>query len=62
MTDRPTIIGRVSGRPREADQVAGMPHAICHACGLGYRCYDEDCPNTKQAPNAMMGPQGSGPL
>lgn len=47
---RPTVIGRVTGNPREGDQVPGMPGAICHACGLGYRCMDVDCPNDKQNP------------
>ena len=53
---RTTVIGKVSGKEREGDQVPGMPGAICHACGLGYRCMDEDCPNTKTNPSmAMMG-------
>lgn len=53
---RTTVVGKVSGEVREGDQVPGMPHAICHACGLGYRCGDIDCPNTKTNPNmAMMG-------
>lgn len=46
------VIGRVSKREREGDQVRGMPGAICHACGLGYRCSDIDCPNDK--PNPMF--------
>ena len=44
------MIGRVSGELRDGDQVPGMPHAICHACGLGYRCMDKDCPNDKPDP------------
>jgi transcriptional regulator with XRE-family HTH domain len=53
---RTMVIGKVSGKEREGDQVPGMPEAICHACGLGYRCMDEDCPNTKTNPNmAFMG-------
>jgi hypothetical protein len=48
---RAPIVGRVSGKIREGDQVPGMPHAICHACGLGYKCSDVDCPNDK--PNPM---------
>jgi transcriptional regulator with XRE-family HTH domain len=47
---RTTVIGKVTGEPREGDQVPGMPHAICHACGLGYRCADPDCPNEKLNP------------
>lgn len=47
---RPTIIGRVTGKLREGDQVPGMPNAICHGCGLGYRCMDADCPNDSQNP------------
>lgn len=42
---RPFVIGRVSKKKREADQALGMPDAICHACGLGQPCHDEDCPN-----------------
>lgn len=49
---RTTVVGRISGKEREGDQVPGMPGAICHACGLGYRCIDEDCPNTKTNPLA----------
>lgn len=51
---RTTVIGKVTGDPREGDQVPGMPDAICHACGLGYRCSDPDCPNTKTNPNMVM--------
>jgi transcriptional regulator with XRE-family HTH domain len=47
---RTTVIGKVSGQPREGDQCLGMPSAICHACGLGYRCADPDCPNEKLNP------------
>lgn len=46
---RTTVKGRVTGQEREGDQVPGMPHAICHACGLGERCYDPDCPNDEPA-------------
>ena len=49
---RPKVIGRVSGKLLDGDQVPGMPGAICHACGLGYRCMNVDCPNTK--PNPMF--------
>lgn len=45
---RTTFIGKVTGKEREGDQVPGMPHAICHACGLGELCSDPDCPNTEQ--------------
>jgi transcriptional regulator with XRE-family HTH domain len=51
---RTTVVGKVSGKVLEGDQVPGMPHAICHACGLGYKCMDQDCPNDKPNP-AMMG-------
>lgn len=39
------VVGRVTGNLLDGDQVPGMPGAICHACGLGYRCMNEDCPN-----------------
>lgn len=55
---RTTVIGKATGQEREGDQVPGMPNAICHACGLGYKCYDPDCPNEKPAPNPMQGPMG----
>jgi len=48
---RTTVVGKVTGQPREGDQVPGMPGAICHACGLHYKCDDPDCPNEK--PNPM---------
>jgi transcriptional regulator with XRE-family HTH domain len=47
---RTRVIGKVTGEPREGDQVPGMSHAICHACGLGYKCLDQDCPNEKPDP------------
>lgn len=47
---RTLIIGRVTGQEREGDQVPGMPGAICHGCGLGYKCMDPDCPNEKPNP------------
>lgn len=50
---RATVVGKVSGMPRLGDQVPGMPNAICHACGLGYKCEDVDCPNEK--PDPMFG-------
>lgn len=53
---RATVIGKVTGEVLEGDQVPGMPEAICHACGLGYKCYNPDCPNEKQAPSPMQGP------
>lgn len=52
LRERSTIIGKVTGKPREGDQCPGMPNAICHGCGLGYRCSDPDCPNDK--PNPMF--------
>jgi hypothetical protein len=51
---RTTVIGKVTGNPREGDQVPGMPNAICHACGLGYKCHDPDCPNEKLDPHGIM--------
>lgn len=51
-----TIIGCFSGKVREANQCRGMPRAICHACGLGYRCWDPDCEQTGQAPHWLNGP------
>jgi len=53
---RTTVVGKVTGEAREGDQCPGMPQAICHACGLGYKCWDADCPNEKPAPSPMMGP------
>lgn len=46
---RTTVVGKVTGEPRDGDQVPGMPHAICHACGLGEPCVDPDCPNKPAA-------------
>lgn len=48
------VIGRNTKRLLDGDQVPGMPGAICHACGLGYRCHNPDCPNDK--PNPMFEP------
>lgn len=53
---RPMVIGKTSGNLREGDQVPGMRGAICHACGLGYKCLDEDCPNEKPNPMFDTGP------
>jgi hypothetical protein len=47
--ENPQVTGKVTGQIRDGDQVPGMPHAICHACGLGYKCVDPDCPN--ETPN-----------
>lgn len=47
---RTVVIGHTTRREREGDQVPGMPHAICHGCGLGYKCMDADCPNDKPNP------------
>ena len=53
---RTSVVGKVTGEVREGDQCPGMPEAICHACGLVYRCMDPDCPNTKTNPiMAIMG-------
>ena len=53
---RTTVVGKVTGDVHEGDQVPGMPHAICHACGLGYKCWNADCPNDIPAPHPAMGP------
>jgi transcriptional regulator with XRE-family HTH domain len=50
---RAVVVGKVTGKEHEGDQCPGMPGAICHACGLGYKCFDPDCPNEK--PNPMFG-------
>ena len=43
---RPQVVGRVTGKIYDGDQVPGMPGAICHACGLkDYPCSNPDCPN-----------------
>lgn len=47
------VVGRVTGKLHEGDQCRGMPDAICHACGLGYKCLNLDCPNDK--PNPAFG-------
>lgn len=47
---RTPVVGKVTGEMREGDQVPGMPGAICHACGLGYKCMDPDCQNDKPNP------------
>ncbi len=45
----PKVIGRVTGREYDGDQVAGMPGAICHACGLkDYPCANPDCPRASE--------------
>lgn len=58
---RTQVIGRVTGQPREGDQCPGMPHAICHACGLGYRCFDPDCPNDALNPMFAVAPAAPQP-
>jgi hypothetical protein len=55
----PTVIGRVTGNAHEGDQCRGMPRAICHACGLGYRCWNPDCEQTGQAPSLANGPRSA---
>lgn len=62
---RAPVVGKVTGQIREGDQVPGMPHAICHACGLGYKCEDPDCPNEKPhpsfpAPSSLSGDERNG--
>jgi hypothetical protein len=42
----PTVVGRVTGVGHQGNQCRGMPRAICHACGLGYRCSNPDCEQT----------------
>ena len=44
------VLGKVTGKLHEGNQVPGIPGAICHACGLGYKCSDPDCPCTKLNP------------
>lgn len=50
---RTMVVGRVTGKLYEGDQCSGMSHAICHACGIGYKCFNLDCPNDK--PNPALG-------
>jgi hypothetical protein len=48
------VVGTVTGKFYEGYQVAGIPWAICHACGLkDYPCVNRDCPRKfpKQYPN-----------
>lgn len=52
---RSPVVGKVTGEVREGDQCPGMPQAICHACGLGFKCHDPDCPNDKLSPLEMVG-------
>lgn len=56
-TTRPIIIGRVTGTKYEGDQCPGMPRAICHACGLGYRCWNPDCEQIGEASSFTNGPR-----
>jgi NTP pyrophosphatase (non-canonical NTP hydrolase) len=44
-----------------AGQVPGMPHAVCHACGLGYRCMNPKCPNTAPDPSLSWTPKHAPP-
>lgn len=46
-SQRPKVVGRVTGTIYDGDQVPGMPGAICHACGLkDYPCTNPDCPRS----------------
>ena len=49
------VIGRNSGHIMEGEQSSGMKNAICHACGLGDKCFDKDCPNTNINPHSLYG-------
>lgn len=49
----PTVIGSVTGKVHEGNQCLGMPRAICHACGLGYRCWNPDCEQTGENPSFL---------
>lgn len=49
--ERPIVIGRITGCKYEGDQCPGMPNSICHACGIGWKCIDPDCPNDTYAPS-----------
>lgn len=46
----PKVVGKITGTEYDGNQCPGMPEAICHACGLGYRCSNPDCPNEKISP------------
>lgn len=52
---RNIVIGRVTAQPRAGNQCPGMPGAICHACGIGWKCFDPDCPNDTYAPDGALG-------
>jgi hypothetical protein len=54
--ERTMVIGRVTGKILEGDQVAGMHGAICHACGLkDYPCVNPDCPNKSSLVSSTEG-------
>lgn len=44
------MIGKTTGNVYIGDQCGGMTEAKCHACGLGYKCLDSDCPNDTPNP------------
>jgi hypothetical protein len=44
LVERPVVVGQVTGALHAGDQVPGQPWASCHACGLGLRCSNPDCP------------------
>jgi hypothetical protein len=50
------VVGHVTGTAHEGNQCRGMPRAICHACGLGYKCLNPDCEQTGVHPVKWMRP------
>lgn len=40
-------LGKNTGDIHIGNQTPYGKNHICHACGLGYKCLDKDCPNTK---------------
>lgn len=41
------VIGENTGNIHIGNQSSYSKKSICHACGLGRKCLDKDCPNTK---------------
>lgn len=41
------VIGKNTGDVHIGNQTPHGKNHICHACGLGYKCLNKDCPNTK---------------
>ena len=46
------IIGSSSGDIYLGNQSPNKTNAICHACGLGDKCVNVDCPNEKVDPSS----------